>query len=69
MRDELGFDACIDYKAGDLADALKAACPEGVDVYFENVGGPIGDTVTMAMNAWGRIVAVRGHLAVQCNGR
>ena len=56
VRDDLGFDACVDYKAGNLADALKAACPDGVDVYFENVGGVIGDTVTMAMNTWGRIV-------------
>jgi NADPH-dependent curcumin reductase len=56
VRDELGFDACIDYKAGDLASALKTACPDGVDVYFENVGGVIGDAVTMAMNTWGRIV-------------
>ncbi len=56
VRDGLGFDACVDYKAGDLAGALQAACPDGVDVYFENVGGVIGDTVTMAMNTWGRIV-------------
>ncbi len=56
VREELGFDACVDYKAGDLAGALNAACPDGVDVYFENVGGVIGDTVTMAMNTWGRIV-------------
>lgn len=56
VRDELGFDACVDYKAGDLAASLAAACPDGVDVYFENVGGVVGDTVTMQMNTWGRIV-------------
>jgi NADPH-dependent curcumin reductase len=55
VTSELGFDACIDYKAGNLDAALKAACPNGVDVYFENVGGVIGDTVTAAMNMWGRI--------------
>lgn len=54
--DELGFDACVDYKAeGDLRAALKRDCPRGVDVYFENVGGVIGDAVTMSMNTWGRI--------------
>jgi NADPH-dependent curcumin reductase len=53
--DDLGFDACIDYKSADLDAALKTHCPRGVDVYFENVGGPIGDAVTSAMNAWGRI--------------
>jgi NADPH-dependent curcumin reductase CurA len=52
---ELGFDACIDYKAGDLYDNLKAACPKGVDAYFENVGGEILDTVLRLMNVRGRI--------------
>jgi NADPH-dependent curcumin reductase CurA len=47
---ELGFDACVDYKAGNLADDLKAACPKGIDCYFENVGGKILDTVLMQMN-------------------
>jgi NADPH-dependent curcumin reductase len=52
---ELGFDACVDYKAGNLAAELKAACPKGIDVYFENVGGEILDTVLMQMNTFGRI--------------
>ncbi len=55
----LGFDACIDYKAhGDLkslARALKEACPDGIDGYFENVGGVILDAVMLRMNAFGRI--------------
>ena len=55
VRDELGFDACIDYKAGDFADELKAACPKGIDVYFENVGGMVLDTVLRYMNPFGRI--------------
>lgn len=41
LRDELGADAVIDYKAADLADQIRAALPNGIDAYFENVGGPI----------------------------
>ena len=52
---ELGFDACVDYKAGNLAADLKAACPEGIDCYFENVGGQILDTVFTQMNVKSRI--------------
>ena len=52
---ELGFDACIDYKSGDLDAALKAACPSGIDVYFDNVGGPVLDAVLGHMNAFSRI--------------
>jgi NADPH-dependent curcumin reductase CurA len=52
---ELGFDACVDYKAGNLAQELNAACPNGVDVNFENVGGEILDTVLLQMNVFGRI--------------
>lgn len=52
---ELGFDACVDYKAGDLFDNLKAACPKGVDALFENVGGEIFDTTLRLMNFRGRI--------------
>jgi NADPH-dependent curcumin reductase len=52
---ELGFDACVDYKAGNLYDQLKAACPKGVDANFENVGGEILDTVLRLMNVRGRV--------------
>jgi len=52
---ELGFDACVDYKAGNLYEQLKAACPKGVDACFENVGGEILDTVLKLMNLRGRI--------------
>ena len=41
VQDELGFDACIDYREAGLSKALAAACPTGVDVYFDNVGGKI----------------------------
>ncbi len=63
---ELGFDACIDYKqhkdAGSLSKALKQACPNGIDGYFENVGGMVLDAVLSRMNAHGRI-AVCGMIA------
>jgi NADPH-dependent curcumin reductase CurA len=52
---ELGFDACVDYKAGNLYRDLKEACPKGIDVYFENVGGEILDTCLKQMNAFSRI--------------
>ncbi|HEY8710880.1 MAG TPA: NADP-dependent oxidoreductase [Burkholderiaceae bacterium] len=57
--DELGFDACVDYKAHkdpkSLYEALKAATPDGVDGAFENVGGPVFDATLSRMNAFGRI--------------
>jgi len=64
--DELGFDACIDYKAHrdpkSLLEALKEATPDGVDGSFENVGGPVFDAVLARMNAFGRI-AVCGMIS------
>ena len=53
---ELGFDACIDYKAGPIKDGLKEHCPKGVDVYFDNVGGEILDAVLTRLNRKARIV-------------
>jgi len=53
---ELGFDACIDYKAGPVKDGLKAHCPGGVDVYFDNVGGEILDAVLTRINRKARII-------------
>lgn len=53
--DSLGFDACIDHKSADFAINLKAAVPKGIDVYFENVGGPVFDAVLPLMNTGGRI--------------
>jgi NADPH-dependent curcumin reductase CurA len=55
VTQELGFDACVDYKAGNLAADLKTAAPSGIDVYFENVGGEILDAVLLQMNRFGRI--------------
>ena len=64
--EELGFDACIDYKqhtnAASLSKALRAECPSGIDGYFENVGGMVLDAVLPLMNAFGRI-AVCGMIA------
>jgi len=64
--DELGFDACIDYKAHadvkSLSRALKEACPSGIDGYFENVGGMILDAVMLRANAFSR-VALCGMIA------
>ncbi len=53
--DELGFDACIDHHADDLPARLAAACPKGIDVYFENVGGAVFDAVLPLLNARARV--------------
>ena len=53
---DLGFDGAIDYKAANFRKLLKAACPNGVDVYFDNVGGPVLDAALLCMNQGGRIV-------------
>ncbi len=53
---ELGFDACIDYKAGSVKDGLKEHCPSGIDIYFDNVGGEILDTVLTRINRKARII-------------
>jgi NADPH-dependent curcumin reductase CurA len=52
---ELGFDACVDYKGGQLAEGLATAAPQGIDIYFDNVGGEILDTVLEQLNAFARI--------------
>jgi len=66
LTDELGFDAAIDYRAHPdlktMSQALKAACPQGIDGYFENVGGYILDAVLLRTNAFARI-AVCGMIA------
>src|SRR6478735_7673484 len=66
VTEDLGFDACVDYKqhkdAQSLSKALKEACPDGIDGYFENVGGMVMDAVMLRMNAFGRI-ALCGMIA------
>jgi NADPH-dependent curcumin reductase CurA len=54
--EDFGFDACIDYRAGDLPAALKEHCPKGVNVYFDNVGGPILDAVLGRLAHKARVV-------------
>ena len=66
VRDELGFDAVIDHRAPDFAAQLAAACPQGIDVYFENVGGAIWQAVLPLLNKFARI-PVCGLIA-QYNG-
>jgi hypothetical protein len=53
--EDLGFDACVDYKAGRLREDVKETTPQGIDVYFDNVGGEILDTILSRMNPFGRI--------------
>ncbi|KQU16536.1 NADP-dependent oxidoreductase [Methylobacterium sp. Leaf94] len=55
LRDTLGFDAAIDHRAENFPDALAAACPDGIDVYFENVGGAVFDAVLPLLNNFARI--------------
>src|SRR5690606_14812286 len=50
VRGELGFDACLDHRATDFEDALRAACPDGIDVYWENVGGRVFEAVLPLLN-------------------
>jgi hypothetical protein len=64
LVDELGFDAAVDHRAPDLRAQLKAAAPGGVDVFFDNVGGTVFETVLFAMRNFGRIAccgAVSGY--------
>ncbi len=64
VTNELGADACVNYKAtGDLNEAVRAACPAGVDVYFDNVGGAISDAVMWLINPRAR-VAVCGQISM-----
>ncbi|QQE77426.1 NADP-dependent oxidoreductase [Alicyclobacillus sp. SO9] len=55
LLDELGFDAVINYKTDDLHSALKVACPDGVDMYFDNVGGDVTNAVVRRLNDFSRI--------------
>ena len=55
VKDELGFDDCVDHRAPDLAARLAAACPKGIDVYFENVGGAVFEAVWPLFNTFARV--------------
>ncbi|MCB2106133.1 MAG: NADP-dependent oxidoreductase, partial [Rhodobacteraceae bacterium] len=54
--EEYGFDACVNYKNENWPEKLKAACPEGIDTYFDNVGGPVLDVITPQLNLYGKVV-------------
>ena len=56
VTEELGFDACVDHKAGNLDEQFRAACPDGIDVDFENVGGEVMDAVLGLVNNHARVV-------------
>ena len=60
MIKDLGFDAAVDYKAGNLEADLQRACPDGIDVYFDNVAGPILQHALLMMNPFGRIACCGG---------
>lgn len=53
--EELGFDDCLDYKSGNLSEKLSAACPQGIDIYFENVGGDVTRAVAPLLNVGARV--------------
>ena len=55
LIEELGFDAAVDHRGADLPEALAAACPKGIDVYFENVGGAVFEAVLPLLNPFARI--------------
>jgi NADPH-dependent curcumin reductase len=55
VKSEFGFDDCIDHRDPDLAAKLKEACPKGIDVYFENVGGPVFEAVFPLLNSFARV--------------
>lgn len=55
VTDEFGFDACVDHRAPDFAERLAAACPDGIDVYFENVGGKVFEAVAPLLTMFSRV--------------
>jgi NADPH-dependent curcumin reductase CurA len=55
ITDELGFDGAIDHRSEDVGAALDRLCPNGIDICFENVGGPIFDQILLRMNLFGRV--------------
>ena len=65
IKDELGFDAAINYKTANVPEALKEACPKGIDIYFDNVGGEILEAVLNQINLGARI-SVCGMISQYC---
>jgi len=57
IRGEFGFDEAVNYRQPDFKEALQQACPNGIDIYFDNVGGPVSDAVLSRINSYGRVIA------------
>jgi NADPH-dependent curcumin reductase CurA len=55
VKEELGFDDCLDHREPKLDQRLQVACPQGIDIYFENVGGPVFDAVLPLLNNFARV--------------
>jgi NADPH-dependent curcumin reductase CurA len=68
LQQELGVDGVINYKTDDVRKAMKAACPDGIDVYFDNVGGEVSDAVLPLINTGARIV-ICGQISAYCQDR
>ena len=68
-QSEFRYDAAVDYKADDFEKALDAACPDGVDVYFDNTAGPISDAVMLRLNVGARVVVCGTASIASWNGR
>lgn len=71
VTDVLGFDDCIDHRAPDFAEKLKASCPNGIDVYFENVGGDVFSAVYPLLNSFARVPVcglIAGYNAIPGQG-
>jgi NADPH-dependent curcumin reductase CurA len=58
VKEELGFDECVNYKKGEIKETIAAACPKGIDIYIDNVGGPILESVLRRINVHARIALV-----------
>jgi NADPH-dependent curcumin reductase CurA len=63
LQSELGIDVALDYKHGDIREALQRACPDGVDIYFDNVGGEISDAVISLINKRARVI-ICGQISI-----
>jgi len=63
LTEELGVDVAINYKTGDIRQTLKHACPDGIDIYFDNVGGPVSDAVLPLINLGARVI-VCGQISI-----
>jgi len=68
LRDELGVDATVNYKSEDVYESLIRGCPEGIDIYFDNVGGPVSDAALRHLNNGARI-PLCGQISMYCSDK